>query len=147
MRAAWQWQVNQIFIELHPLALQQQKGSNEARVLLDLWGAHVPISFPKTFRHACIFCLVLEVSGTDEVVEELKRGWDYEAPYFRIPLISLGGLMYLHSGEEILVPKRWESWVVCVGIYIYVCTPWERASGFAILWKSSCYNQWNARKG
>lgn len=84
MRAAWQWQVNQIFIELHPLALQQQKGSNEVRVLQDLPGVHMLISFPKILRQRWSFWLVLEGARIVEVVAELKRCWDYAALCFRI---------------------------------------------------------------
>lgn len=64
--------------------MQQQKGSNEFNVLLDLRGARVSIGFPKIFWRVCIFYLVLEGAGTDEVVEELKGVWDYAASYFRI---------------------------------------------------------------
>lgn len=71
--------------------MRQQKGSDEVRVLPDLRGAHVPIDFPKIFWHVCIFCLVLEGAGTDEVVEELKRGWNYAALFFRINYCDLLG--------------------------------------------------------
>lgn len=62
--------------------MQQQKGSNEVRVLPDLQGAGVTIGFPKILWQVCVFRLVPEGAGTNEVVEELKRGWDYAAPYF-----------------------------------------------------------------
>lgn len=77
--------------------MQQQKGSDEVRVLPDLQGAGVLIGFPKILWHVCIFCLVLEGARTKEVVEELKRVWDYAAPYFTINSSDLLGWVNVFS--------------------------------------------------
>lgn len=91
MRVAWQWQVNQIFIELHPLALQQQKGSNEVWVLQDLPGYTCWLASPKSWGVCGSSDLFWRGQNSWDVVVELKRCWDYPALCIKINFCDVLG--------------------------------------------------------
>lgn len=153
MRAAWQWQVNQIFIELHPLALRQQKEAMKSGCSQTYDGSGCSSASPKSAHVFLSSLLSWWAWEKARQWEELKGCWDYAALYFRINSSDLLGWINVSAccrRDPCTKTMRKQS-AVCrcthVWVCVCVCTCWQRASGFAVLWKSSCYNQWNARKG